>query len=468
MAKKLLVLSIMLLGFIAGYGQQVRIKGHAPSFAGDTLVFKTYSDQITYNEETIEKVAVDARGDFSGTLRVVEPSYIFVLLGAQKGYLFADPGKSYTLILPTKVPKTEEQRLNPFFTEESFQVGIADCPKTDINFLTSMFDEGFNEQFTKIAQESYKNRGKVKIDSSIYLLDTIGRKLHNPFFESYKKYRFGLLQHLVMVYKSKGISDKYFANRPILYNNPSYMELFNQIFDRFFLFFNHPSKEDNLASSISDASLTRLKKVLSKDSVLKDEGLLELVILKGIYDGFYDDNFSRKSLLVLLDSLYFTSTIAEHKVIATSIREKVIRLLPGHFPPEIRLYNIKGKLVTLEQLKGKFVYLNFCSVNSYTCLQDFSLLEQIYKKYGDKVEIISISTDPDIQDLKHFLVNKPYKWTFVHYGTAPSIINQYDVRGYPTYFLINPEGKIELSPAPTPHEKLEIMLVNHLRSRDML
>lgn len=467
MLRKILPLLLMMLSSV-GFSQTVKISGNAPSYSGDSLFFKTYSDFITYSEESLDRIMVDVKGKFTASLRVVEPTFVFVTLGAQRGYFFAEPGKHYTLMLPPKIPKTEADRLNPFFKEEDIQIGIEGCPKNDINYLTAQFDGNFNQEFAAIAQTVYQKKGKATIDSSIYRLDTIGSKYSNGYFNTYKKYRFGLLQHLVMVYKSKGISDKYFSQQPILYFNPSYMELFNQIYDRFFLFFNQNSKDDNVSSCIADASLSRLKKVLSRDSILKDEQLLEFVILKGIHDGFYEDNFSRKKLLVLLDSLYFTSTIAEHKQIATNIREKVIRLLPGYFPPEFKLFDVNGSPVTLEQFRGKFVYLAFCSISSYTCLQDFSLLEQIYAKYGKKVEILCISTDPNLDDLKYFVKKKKYKWTFVHYGTNPSIINQYDVRAYPTYFLINPEGKMEVSPAPSPREKLEILITNQLRSRDWL
>jgi len=467
------MLKIIFLGGLTllsaiGYAQKTRVEGSAATYAGDSLFFKTYSDYITYSEESLSRIKVDSKGNFSTTLKVVEPTFVFVGLGAQRGYFFAEPGKSYTLILPPKVPKTEEDRLNPFFKEESIQLGIANCPKNDINYLTAIFDDNFNQEFSAIAQEIYKKKGKATPDTSIYSLDTIGRKENNPYFNAYKKYRFGLIQHLTMMYKSKGISDKYFSQKPILYQNPSYMELFNQIYDRYFLFFNNPSKEDNVGSSIGAASLTRLKKVLAKDSILRDNKLQELVILKGIHDGFYEDNFSRKNLLILLDSLYFSSTIPEHKYIATNIRDKVIQLLPGYFPPMLKLYDVEGKAVSLDQFKGKFIYLNFCSINSYTCLQDFALLQKIHEKYGNKVEIISISTDPDIEDLKYFVKNKPYKWKFVHYGTNPDIITRYDVRAYPTYFLINPEGKMEVSPAPSPREKLEILLINQLKNKDML
>lgn len=459
------------IAFLASYAaccQMAHVKGVAPSYSGDSLTFQTYTDFVTYSEEYLEKVRVGADGRFEGKIGVVEPTFVFVSLGAQRGYFFVEPGKSYELVLPTKVPKTEEDRLNPFFKEETFHIGLASCPKSDLNFLISSFDMQFNEKFNLIAQESFQKKGRVKIDSSVFRLDTLGRHLNSPYFEAYKRYRMGLLKHLVMMYKSKGISDQYFLNQPILYSNPSYMELFNQIYDRFFLFHNNTTKGDNVGSCIGAASLSRLKKVLSKDSVLKNDQLLELVILKGIYDGFYEDNFSRKSLLLLLDSLYFTTSVPEHKAIATNIREKVIRLLPGYFPPELQLLDVNGKLVSLDQFRGKFIYLNFCSVNSYTCLQDFQLLEQIYKKYGKFVEIVSISTDPDVRDFTHFVTKKGYKWTFLHYGRSPSVVNRYDIRAYPTYFLIGPEGKMEVSPAPSPHEKLEFTLFNLLRSRDML
>jgi Thiol-disulfide isomerase and thioredoxins len=469
MAKKVLLLSLILLAVNASFGQMARIKGNASSYAGDSLTFQTYSDLITYNEELLERVKVDAGGNFQGSLRIVEPTYVFVNLGAQRGYFFAEPGKEYTLMLPPKTPKTEEERLNPFFKEETFQIGISGCPKIDLNYLTSAFEEGFTDKYNAVAEASFKNKGKVKMDSSFYQIDTVGAMLHNPYFETYKTYRMGLMKQLVTVYKTKGIADQYFRNKPILYSNTSYMELFNNVYDRFFLFYKNPVKGgDNVGSCISDGSITRLKKLLSRDSVLKNNQLMELVMLKGIYDGFYEDIFSRKGLLTLLDSLYFTTTVPEHKVIATNIREKVIRLLPGHFPPEIKLFDMNGKLVTLDHLKGKFVYLNFCAVNSYSCQQDFALLEQLYKKYGSKVEIVSISTDPDIQDLRHFLSKKNYRWTFLHYGREPDIVNRYDVKAYPTYFLINPKGMMELSPAPSPHEKLEDTLINQLRSWDML
>jgi hypothetical protein len=45
------------------------------------------------------------------------------------------------------------------------------------------------------------------------------------------------------------------------------------------------------------------------------------------------------------------------------------------------------------------------------------------------------------------------------------IIDQYDVRAYPTYYLIGPSGKLQMSPAPSPAEGFESQLFKLMRSK---
>jgi len=52
----------------------------------------------------------------------------------------------------------------------------------------------------------------------------------------------------------------------------------------------------------------------------------------------------------------------------------------------------------------------------------------------------------------------------LHFSNQPDIIREYDVRAYPTYFLIDKEGKLVYSPAPTPSENFETKLFNVMKS----
>jgi len=244
------------------------------------------------------------------------------------------------------------------------------------------------------------------------------------------------------------------------------MELFNLLYDKYFLFFSRSKSGSSVFSTISgQQSFTNLKETLAQDDVLSNDSLLELVILKGLHDSFFDDKFSRNALLTILDSLYTNTKIVEHLMIAQNIRSKVTRLLPGFVPAPFELYSVDGELTSLKDLEGKYVYLNFCTTTSYTCLQEFSLLESLNEKHGDRLKIVTISVDREIDDLKFFVNQTEYSWTFLHYGNKPDIIKDFDIRAFPTYFLIGPDRKLLMSPAPSPKENFEVELFKLLRSK---
>ncbi len=464
--KILLLLSLPLLLNQPLAAQVSILSGKAPSYSGDELVFYQYSDMITFAEEQVGKCVVGADGTFVCSLKIDQTAYVFTYLGIYKGYLFIEPGSRYTLLLPNKEEMTEAQRLNPFFRKTDLHLGIKGVGPTDINFMIGTFDLAFNENFDKIVMDAYYSKQTIPIDSLIQSLEGIYSQFNHSFFNSYRQYRYGLLQQLSLLQKSRSISDNYFLNQPVLYNNPAYMELFNLVYDKYFLHVARTAEGEALFDNISDQrSFTRLKNTLAQDEVLSNDTLIEMVVLKGLYDGFFDDKFSRSAMLNILDSIYSTTTIAEHLVIAQNIRTKVTRLLPGFVPVPFELYSADGKLVSLNDFKGRYVYLNFCTTTSYTCLQEFLLLNRLHEKHGKILDIVTVSTDKNKENMRDFLEQTKYPWTFLHYGKSPQIIRDFDIRAYPTYFLIGPDQRLILSPAPTPRENFEIQLFRILRSR---
>ena len=101
-------------------------------------------------------------------------------------------------------------------------------------------------------------------------------------------------------------------------------------------------------------------------------------------------------------------------------------------------------------------------------MQEFPLLDKLYQKYGKHLEIVSISADKEVEDLKSFMKNSGYSWTFLHYGNKPDIIKDFDVRAYPTYFLIGPDRKLIYSPAPSPKENFEMKFFQILRNKGLI
>ena len=426
---------LLFLGPLNLFSQEAVVFGNSTEYKGQELVFYHYSDFITATETEVGRCKVDVNGNFTCSIKILETTYVFSYLGIYKIYFFAEPTKKYNLILPPREDKTEAQRLNPFFRETDMQVGIANIDKNDINYLINSFDLRFNENFDQIVIEAYKGKSQANIDSLISIMELKYSTSQNQYFNNYRKYRYGLLKQVTYYKKSTSISNELFLNKQALYSNPAYMELFNLVYDKYFLFFSRTTSGNIIFKNISqDKSLSDLKETLSDNEVLSNDTLMEMVILKALYDEFFSDNFSRSALLTLLDSVYRTTKNAEHLLIAENIRAKITKLLPGFVPNNFTLFDVNDKAVTLDKFEGKYVYLNFCTTTSYTCLQEFPLLDKLYQKYGKHLEIVSISADKEVEDLKSFMKNSGYSWTFLHYGNKPDIIKDFDVRAYPTYF----------------------------------
>lgn len=444
---------------------QVVLKGNAPTYAKSEIIFYVFADPFTETEKEIGKAKIGPDGEFTTVLPINEITYIFSHLGIFRGFMYVEPNKAYQIAFPDKVEKTQAEKLNPFFEETQFQFAIKEQKGNDLNLGILTFDDAYSPYFSKFAKNIYSRNKKSLLDSTITDLKKIVPDMQEAYLQNYVNYKIGFLKHLAYQQKSKSVSKEYFQHKPVLYNNTAYIELFNQVYGKYFYFFGRTNYGKSIFDDINVVkSYTRLTQTLTKDSVLKEDSLRELVILKNVHDEFYASNFSRSGLLTILDSLSADTKITLHKEIATLIKNKVTRLMVGYEPPPFTLKNKEGKEFSLSDFKNSYVYLNFCNCSSYTCIKEFDVLQKLAEKYQDKLIIITIATDDSLQAMQSFLEKYPYKWLFLHFGNQPDILEKYDIRAYPTYFLVGPNGKLVFSPANSPGENFELYLFQVMRS----
>jgi peroxiredoxin len=459
-------ISIFFLPFFSLHAGEVTISGVAKEYAGKEIVFNYVSDRITNTENELSRSIVGPDGTFHASFKIEETLSIYVHLGAYRITFYAEPGAQYDIGLPPRQNKTEADYLNPYFKEIEVHAYIRNASPDDLNIIMRMFDDSYGPYYDKFAQNIKSKENPALLDSTIVNIMGPFREVKNAYFLQYTSYKLGMLRHMAYQFKSKAMSDQYFSNRPILYQNPAYMELFNQVYDKFFMYFIRTVEGKSLDSAINlNKSLYRLKLSLLQNKVFKNDSLLELVILKNLYDEFYSNRFSRSAILNIIDTIIGSGKIQEHRLIAQNIRANITRLLAGYEPPQFPLLNPDSITVNLSDLKGKYVYLCFCSCFSYACLKDFDMLQRMHTKHSKYLQIVLISVDPDLNELRGFVSKTDYKWMFLNYGKHPEILKAYDIRGYPTYFLIDKEGKLLLSPAPSPFENIELKLFDIMRAR---
>ncbi len=435
------------------FGQNVVITGNAKTYAGDVLLWKTYTDQITFSEKVLAQSKVDTKGNFRFEFTIDEPTVSFIHLNVFKGILYVEPGKNYQIVLPQKQKKSKADELNPFFKEMEFFIRCLQIDSNDLNVKIKKFNKLLDNYMANSFKQFKGQVGKTVVDSIIHLIEKEFSGEQSEYFNNYKNYNYAAFRLVAYERNKEKFIGKYFSNRKILWNNTAYMDLFNRVFNNYLkTLYRNPKGKAIPYNLIKLKSLTGLKSCLDSFPYLHNDTLKELVILKSLYDNFYKDDFPQSSILFMIDSIQYDTDVPEIEKVAENIRKKLTTLLLNYPAPDFKLKNSKGKFMSLSNFKGDFVYLNFCTPNSYSCQKDFRTLQQLYLQQYEKLKIVTICVCDSYEQMRKLVKENKYRWDFLYFDKNNELLQKYNVRVYPSYYLINPEGKLVMLPAFPPGE----------------
>ena len=112
--------------------------------------------------------------------------------------------------------------------------------------------------------------------------------------------------------------------------------------------------------------------------------------------------------------------------------------------PEINLPGIDGN-VSLEQYKGKVIYLDFWASWCVPCKVSFPWLHDIKQRYADQgFEIIAVSLDKERKLTDEFLAEMDVNFT-VAFDESGKSASAYKLKGMPSSYLIGRDGKVYAS-----------------------
>ena len=114
-------------------------------------------------------------------------------------------------------------------------------------------------------------------------------------------------------------------------------------------------------------------------------------------------------------------------------------------PVEIAFTAIDGRQIDATKMKGKVVLVDFWATWCGPCIAELPDVKKAYAKYNNKgLEIIGISLDHSKNKLTKFIAKEEIPWPqqFDGQGWENKFALKYGIRGIPTMWLIDKQGKL--------------------------
>ena len=112
--------------------------------------------------------------------------------------------------------------------------------------------------------------------------------------------------------------------------------------------------------------------------------------------------------------------------------------------PDFELPNLQGSTTKLSSLRGKYVVLDFWGSWCIWCIRGIPSMKEAYSKYKDKMEILGVDCRDTEEKWKAAVEEHQLPWMQVRCPDAQlqSLAAQYNIEGFPTKVIIDPQGKL--------------------------
>ena len=111
----------------------------------------------------------------------------------------------------------------------------------------------------------------------------------------------------------------------------------------------------------------------------------------------------------------------------------------GDTLPDLASFNLEGNLP--ETLKGKILVVDFWASWCLPCAESFPIMDELQKKYGERVVFIGVNVDQKAAKMQAFLKKHPVSFTVVR-DANQKLVEVVEPEAMPTSFIIDVDGKV--------------------------
>ena len=418
--KRLFGLILALLCPIFMLGQNMSIVGKTNVPNALVRLF-TYDEMLTCTQTKVAETQTDKEGKFTLQAEIYEITPAQIAINLERVDVILSPNGTYDfeIIIP-------EKKENSFFEREQ--------PVLKIN---SIDDSGFYSQY--LATQAYIDDFLYDNFNSIYrgrktsLLDTLDNQIVRNFGKINNVYTKNAINYrkaaVLMTINKKKIISEFFDKQEVLYLQPEFMDVFQELFK----------------TDINDP-----------DFLSRNPQLAELITLNNIRKAFFSNAIDKKAALKALEDIKKSSKYQKNKLVATNIIKLLDDLTYDSKAPQFSLEDKDGKVVQLSDYQDDMVLLQFVDKISPLSEHEFSVLNDLKKQWNDTIQVVTIATKETFDDYVQLFDKQGFRWQLLNLGDNFLLLEDYHIVTYPAYVILKRKNKVGMAPAPSPDHNLEI------------
>jgi len=438
------------------------------SSAGNSFVFRLYKDADAFSglRVLLDQKRPDKTGSFMLGFEAHEIQKVIIEVGFQSMSFFIIPGKTYHL----NFNEVSIENQNVFLPQKPLHVVFED------EDMLNMVLDGFEYEYQKFLSSKFLLLIKYR-DKEIY--EGFSSQMNDMFEESplkdslayfyvkdYIRFKLAELALVAKVESTKELGETYLSNQAILFQNPAYIGFFKKYFDKYLLETDDGKDYYQLRNLINKGNQeSQILDELGRNPVLLKERLRELVFLYSLKQVFYNSDFKQKAINNAFIYFNKNSKFSNNRRIAANLSISLNRIIPGNSVPSIKLKNKDNQEKSLINYKGKKVYLMFITPNCETCQADIRILKSNYSDIQDQVNLLTILVGFKKDFALKWIDEQNINWDYLWFNDDFALLNDYQVKTFPKYLLLDEESKLLQYFPPKPRENF-LSFIKNLKKQE--
>jgi len=444
-------------------GQFAVIRGVAPLSIGQEIQLRVNDDPISGKERVLAKQIVDVDGSFELKGVPNQTQYAFLQVGQNCADFFIERDKDLDL---TFVPPARDQnKPEAFYERHFFAPKILGGKSAKMNEQVIQFNDTLDAFLEALYPALVNRKSPAMVAKSLEGFEKMALKKFNdaePFVKDYIKYSLATVEQTFL-----GNRDKLFAKHlkdvSPQFNNPPYVGFLLQFYegavDKMAVANRYDECKKALAGKEAFAKLDEI--LIEQEPMLVDVSARRMVLINGIDGLFGQRDFKDENLIRALKSFGMLTSNSYLANAVKNIADKHEKLSVGTDAPEIAFRTLDGTEKRLSDFEGAYVFLELTDAKNGYCQRETNVIPNLKEEFAT-IRFVTVCVGNSKAEMQSLQKQMNINWEFGGVAIASSIMDDYDVKSLPLFFIINPDGKFYSVPAkdPTKGAQGELMSLN--------